>query len=115
MTPADIHTLAIERVFHVGFQVVDPVAIRGLRFSKLYQHFRERDLPYGLQDSLPTLSPCCSPLAGLRDGPKARYGWVASPYDDTLLHRHPTGTCTLQETPSFARRDNVKRNLAHTG
>jgi len=28
-----------------------------------------------------------------------RYGWVASPY--------PTGTCTPQETPSFARRDNV--------
>ena len=29
-----------------------------------------------------------------------RYGWVASPY--------PTGTCTPQETPSFARRDNDK-------
>jgi hypothetical protein len=28
-----------------------------------------------------------------------RYGWVASPY--------PTGTCTPQETPGFARRDNV--------
>jgi hypothetical protein len=28
--------------------------------SKLYQHFRERGLPYGLQDALPTLSPSCS-------------------------------------------------------
>ncbi len=28
--------------------------------SKLYQHFRERDSPYGLQDSLPTLNPSCS-------------------------------------------------------
>ena len=98
------------RALRVGFQLVETVAIRGLRFSTLYQHFRERDLPYGLQDSLPTLSPSCSPLAGLRHGPKARYGWVARPYDDALLHRHPTGTFTRQETPSFARRDNDNDN-----
>jgi len=111
-TPADIHTLAIKRVLHVGFQVVNTVAIRGLAFSKLYQHFRVRDHPCGLQDSLPTLSPLCSPLAELRRGPKARYGWVASPCDDTLLHRLPTGTFTLQETPSFARRYNDKQEIA---
>ena len=35
---------------------------------------------------------------GLRHRSKTRYGWVASPY--------PTGTCTPQDTPSFARRDN---------
>ena len=35
----------------------------------------------------------------LRPGPKTRYGWVASPC--------PTGTFTLQEMPSLARRDNV--------
>jgi len=34
----------------------------------------------------------------LRHGPKTRYGWVASPC--------PTGTCTPQEMPSLARRDN---------
>jgi hypothetical protein len=31
-----------------------------ISISKLYQHFRVRDHPYGLQDSLPTLSPSCS-------------------------------------------------------
>jgi len=46
-------------------------------------------------------SPSCSPClaAGLRHGPKIRYGWVASPY--------PTGTFTPQDAPSFARRDNI--------
>ena len=34
----------------------------------------------------------------LRHGRKTRYGWVASPY--------PTGTLTLQDTPSFSWRDN---------
>jgi hypothetical protein len=28
--------------------------------SKLFQHFRGRGSPYGLQDSLPTLNPSCS-------------------------------------------------------
>ena len=45
-----------KRALHVGFQHVKTVAIRGLAISKLYQHFRERDLPYGLQDSLCTLA-----------------------------------------------------------
>jgi hypothetical protein len=31
-----------------------------ITISKLYQHFRVRDHPCGLQDSLPTLSPSCS-------------------------------------------------------
>jgi hypothetical protein len=37
----------------------------------------------------------------LRHGRKTRYGWVASPY--------PTGTFTLQETPSFSWRSNAAR------
>ena len=37
-------------------------------------------------------------LLGLRHRRKTRYGWVANPY--------PTGTFTLQDMPSFARRDN---------
>ena len=39
-----------------------------------------------------------------------RYGWAANPY--------PTGTCTPQETPSFARRDNLQPQMRiglHTG
>src|SRR5438876_1697332 len=35
----------------------------------------------------------------LRHGRKTRYGWVATPY--------PTGTFTLQETPSLSWRDNA--------
>ena len=38
--------------------------------------------------------------SALRHRSKTRYGWVASPC--------PTGTYTPQDTPSFARRDNVK-------
>jgi hypothetical protein len=76
-----------------------------LALSRLYQHFRERDFPYGLQDSLCTLAPyCCSRVTPLRNGTNTRYGRVASPY--------PTGTYTPQETPSFARRDNVKAKAA---
>jgi len=72
-----------------------------LAISKLYQHFRERAFPYGLQDSLCTLAPYyCSQVTPRRFGTNTRYGRVASPY--------PTGTYTPQETPSFARRDNVK-------
>ena len=58
-----------------------------IAISKLYQHFRVRDHPYGLQDSLPTLNPSCSQLSfiQLRHGSKARYGWVANPYRKSLL------------------------------
>ena len=77
------------------------LGVRNQAISKLYQHFRERGLPYGLQDALSTLSPSCSPsFRRLRQGPKTRYGWVASHF--------PTGTLTPQETPSFAQRDSVK-------
>jgi hypothetical protein len=48
--------------------------------SKLYQHFRERDLPYGLQDSLPTLNLSCSlcNFHGSATGPRLDTGgWLA--------------------------------------
>src|SRR6266571_2090268 len=70
-------------------------------FSKLYQHFRVRGHPYGLQDTLSTLRPSCSSCVRprLRHGRKTRYGWVARPY--------PTRTFTLQETPSLSWRENA--------
>src|SRR5436853_7089976 len=73
-----------------------------MAMAKLYQHFRVRGHPYGLQDALSTLRPSCSPQASLRlrHGRKTRYGWVARPY--------PTGTFTLQETPSLSWRDNAR-------
>jgi hypothetical protein len=72
-----------------------------IALSKLYQHFRVRGHPCGLQDTLSTLRPSCSPRvpSRLRHGRKTRYGWVATPY--------PTGTFTLLETPSLSWRENA--------
>ena len=72
--------------------------------SGLYQHFRVYGHPCGLQLSLCTLHPLCSPPSqihstrALRHRRNTRYGWVVSPY--------PTGTLTPQDTPSFAWRNN---------
>ena len=43
--------------------IVKTLGIRENLISKLYQHFRERDLPYGLRDSLSTLHLFCSPTS----------------------------------------------------
>jgi hypothetical protein len=86
------------RVLRITFQDVKTVGIRNKLISKRYQHFRERDPPYCLQDSLCTLAPSCSRVTPLRHGTNTRYGRAANPY--------PTGTLTRQETPSFARHDN---------
>src|SRR5215813_661896 len=84
----------------VAFGSVQTLGVRKA-LSKLYQHFRVRGHPCGLQDTLSTLRPSCSPRVPprLRHGRKTRYGWVASPY--------PTKTFTLQETPSLSWRDNA--------
>ncbi len=66
--------------------------------SKLCQHFRERGLPYGLLDSLYTLTSYIVRSYLLRNEINTRYGRVANPY--------PTGTFTPQDTPGFAQRDN---------
>src|SRR5262245_10238239 len=86
----------------VAFGSVQTLGVRKA-FSKLYQHFRVRGHPCGLQDTLSTLRPSCSPRIPprLHHGRKTRYGWVASPY--------PTGTFTLQETPSFSWREDAGR------
>src|SRR5262245_34615210 len=99
-TPADLPLLANPdgRVWPSG--AFKPSA-SAFAMSKLYQHFRGRGSPCGLQDALSTLRPSCSPLSRLRHGRKTRYGWVAHPY--------PTRTFTLQETPSLSWRDNAGR------
>ena len=93
-TPADLHNLAKSVALVWPSGALKPSA-SAIAMSKLYQHFRVRGHPCGLQDTLSTLRPSCSPRVPprLRHGRKTRYGWVASPY--------PTGTFTLQETPSF--------------
>jgi hypothetical protein len=100
-TPADLHNLAKSVALMLPSGALKPSA-SAIAMSKLYQHFRVRGHPYGLQDALSTLRPSCSPQASLRlrHGRKTRYGWVASPY--------PTGTFTLQETPSLSWRDNAR-------
>jgi len=93
-TPADLPLLAKAEVRVLPSGALKPSA-SAIAMSKLYQHFRVRDHPCGLQDTLSTLRPSCSPRvpSRLRHGRKTRYGWVATPY--------PTGTFTLQETPSL--------------
>ena len=99
-TPADLHNLAKSVALMLPSGALKPSA-SAMAMSKLYQHFRVRGHPYGLQDTLSTLRPSCSSCVPpqLRHGRKTRYGWVASPY--------PTRTFTLQETPSFSWRDNA--------
>jgi hypothetical protein len=53
-------------------------------------------------------------LLRLRHGPKARYGWVANPYEDASRPLLPTGTFTLKDTPSLSRRDNDSREWRAT-
>ena len=74
-TPADLHTLANPGAPVLPSVYVKTLGIRNKLISKLYQHFRERDLPYGLQNSLSTLRPSCSSwITQLRQGRKTRYG-----------------------------------------
>ena len=100
-TPADLHNLAKSVALVLPSGALKPSA-SAIAMSKLYQHFRVRGHPCGLQDALSTLRPSCSPQASLRlrHGRTTRFGWVATPY--------PTGTFTLQETPSLSWRDNAR-------
>jgi hypothetical protein len=57
MTPADLDTLANPGASVLPSVYVKTLGIRNKLISKLYQHFRVRVHPYGLQDSLCTLTP----------------------------------------------------------
>ena len=61
-TPADLHILAKTDASVLPFQPsagLKPSA-SAIAISKRYHHFRDRGLPYGLQDALPTPNPSCS-------------------------------------------------------
>ncbi len=60
-TPADLHILAKADALVLPSVNVKTLGVRNKLISKLYQHFRVRGYPYGLQDSLSTLRPSCSP------------------------------------------------------
>jgi len=98
-TPADLPNLANSVALVLPSGAFKPSA-SAIAMSKLYQHFRVRGHPCGLQDTLSTLRPSCSSCVRpqLRHGRQTRYGWGARPY--------PTRTYTLQETPSLSWRDN---------
>jgi len=57
-TPADLHIQAIMDDLVLPSVIVKTLGIRNKLISKLYQHFRVRGHPCGLQDSLSTLRPC---------------------------------------------------------
>jgi hypothetical protein len=62
-TPAGLHILANSDASVLPSVNVKTLGTREKLISKLYQHFRERDLPYGLQDTLSTLHLSCSPTS----------------------------------------------------
>jgi hypothetical protein len=64
------------RVFRVGFRFVKTFAIRNKLISKLYQHFRERGLPYGLQDSLSMFRLVRLSLGSATDARLDTGGWL---------------------------------------
>src|SRR5919197_3376323 len=77
-TPADLPLLATPdgRVWPSG--ALKPSA-SAIAMSKLYQHFRGRGSPCGLQDTLSTLRPSCSPClhGSAMDARLATGGWLA--------------------------------------
>ena len=83
-------------MLRIAFGHVKTLGLRNKLISKLYQHFRERGLPYGLQDTLPTLSPSCSqPLSYSATDPRLDTGgWLTlakMPYD--LFSRQGLSPC----------------------
>ena len=59
-TPTDLPILAKADGLVLPSVNVKTLGVRNKLISKLYQHFRVRDHPYGLQDSLSTLHLFCS-------------------------------------------------------
>lgn len=56
-TPADLHILAITDVLVLPSVNLKPLGIRLLGHLEVYQHFRVRNYPCGLQNPLSTLCP----------------------------------------------------------
>lgn len=100
-TPEALHTLT-----RTDASVLTSVGVKPLVdlnfISKLSAMpvLRKYGLPYGLYNSLCTLHLLCSgEFHPLRHRCNTRYGWLVRPC--------PTGTCTLQDVPSFAWHTNV--------
>ena len=103
-TPADLPTLANTGGLVLPSVCVQTLGVRNKRHFEAVPALQGTRLPlrptgYSVDASpiLFTVSP------RLRHGRKTRYGWVANPY--------PTGTFTLQETPSLSWRKNARPEL----
>jgi hypothetical protein len=94
----------MDRALHIAFQYVKTVGIRIRHFEAVPALQGTRFPLRPTRFSVYAYPIYCSRVTPLRNGINTRYGWVASPY--------PTGTFTPQETPSFARRDNVQPKAA---
>lgn len=78
-TPADLHILAKTDDLVLPSVNIKTLGVRNKLISKLYQHFRVRGHPYGLQDSLCTLRPSIvreSPPSAM-DATLDTGGWLA--------------------------------------
>ena len=78
-TPADLPILAHTDGLVLPSVCVKTLGVRNKRLSKLYQHFRGRGSPCGLQDALSTLRPSCSQLLNHCSAMDARLdtgGWL---------------------------------------
>src|SRR5882672_10644668 len=98
--PGRPSSISPKRCCCVGFRCVKTVAVCFNALTRLYQTSGTCAFPCGLHGSLCTLRMLRSVLLHLLHIRNTWYGWVASPY--------PTGTCTLQEAPSFAWRTNAR-------
>ena len=79
-TPADLRILAHADALVWPSVSVKTLGVRNKRVSKLYQHFRVRGHPYGLQESRSTLRPSCSSWSSYDSAMDARLdtgGWLA--------------------------------------
>ena len=77
-TPADLHNLAKSVALVLPSGALKPSA-SAIAMSKLYQHFRVRGHPCGLQDTRSTLRPSCSPCLhdSAMDARRDTGGWLA--------------------------------------
>ena len=80
-TPADLPILAHADVLVLPSVCVTTLGVRHTRISKRSQHFRGRGSPYGLQDTLSTPRPSCSPChhGPALDARLETGGWLALP------------------------------------
>jgi len=103
MTPPNLHILASADASVLPSVYVKTLGVRNWRCRSCTSTSGRANTPTAYKILCLRLVHLVRASLSLRHGPKTRYGWMASPY--------PTGTFTLQDTPSFARRDNVSHNL----